>query len=55
MLRVSNAIETETQLSGGRPPQNKIAPLELAVFFGIKTGKCMLTFGTFGQGAVQTP
>ncbi|MEN9464104.1 MAG: hypothetical protein RL217_285 [Pseudomonadota bacterium] len=51
MLRVSNAIETETQLAlAGHPKQ--IALLELAVgFFGIKTGKCMLTFGTTGSKA----
>lgn len=48
MLRVSNAIETETQLAlAGHPKQ--IALLEKVLTLrGIKTGKCMLTFGTTG-------
>lgn len=51
MLRVSNAIETETQLAlAGHPKQ--IALLERVVgFFGMKAGKCMLTFGTTGSKA----
>lgn len=48
MLRVSNAIETETQLAlAGHPKQ--IALLEKVLSLrGIKEGKCMLTFGTTG-------
>lgn len=48
MLRVSNAIETETQLAlAGHAKQ--IALLESVLSLrGIKTGKCMLTFGTTG-------
>lgn len=51
MLRVSNAIETETQLAlAGHPAQ--IALLEKAIGLrGIKEGKCMLTFGTTGSKA----
>lgn len=49
MLRLSNAIETETQLAlAGHPKQ--IAWLEAALRFkGVKQGKCMLTFGITGS------
>jgi len=48
MLRLSNAIETETQLAlAGHEKQ--IALLEKAlVAFGVKEGKCMMTFGLTG-------
>ncbi len=48
MLRVSNAIETETQLAlAGHAGQIALLEKGLALL-GIKTGKCMLTFGTTG-------
>ncbi|WP_232784270.1 FAD-binding oxidoreductase [Moritella sp. Urea-trap-13] len=48
MLRLSNAIETETQLAlAGHEKQ--IALLEKALaLFGTKEGKCMMTFGLTG-------
>ncbi|GIC76316.1 FAD-binding oxidoreductase [Moritella sp. F3] len=48
MLRLSNAIETETQLAlAGHGKQ--IALLEKALsLFGTKEGKCMMTFGLTG-------
>ena len=51
MLRLSNAIETETQLALAGQPQH-IALLEnLLSIKGVKSGKCMLTFGTTGSKA----
>lgn len=49
MLRLSNAIETETQLAlAGHPGQ--IAWLERYLALrGARTGKCMLTFGVTGN------
>lgn len=48
MLRVSNAIETETQLAlAGHPKQIQLLEKVLSLR-GIKAGKCMLTFGTTG-------
>jgi alkyldihydroxyacetonephosphate synthase len=49
MLRLSNAIETETQLAlAGHGKQ--IALLEKALaLFGTKEGKCMMTFGLTGS------
>lgn len=48
MLRVSNAIETETQLAlAGHPGQIALLQKGLSLM-GIKDGKCMLTFGTTG-------
>lgn len=48
MLRVSNAIETETQLAlAGHPGQISLLEKVLSLR-GIKAGKCMLTFGTTG-------
>ncbi len=51
MLRLSNAIETETQLAlAGHPEQ--IAWLEKYLALrGAKAGKCMLTFGVTGNRA----
>lgn len=48
MLRVSNAIETETQLAlAGHAKQIQLLEKVLSLR-GIKAGKCMLTFGTTG-------
>ena len=49
MLRLSNAVETETQLAlAGHEKQ--IALLEKALsMFGAKQGKCMMTFGLTGN------
>jgi len=51
MLRLSNAIETETQLAlAGHEKQ--IGLMEKALSFkGVSTGKCMMTFGTTGSKA----
>ncbi|MDX2321230.1 MAG: FAD-binding oxidoreductase [Moritella sp.] len=48
MLRLSNAIETETQLAlAGH--EKEIGLLEKGLsFFGCKAGKCMMTFGLTG-------
>ena len=49
MLRLSNAIETETQLAlAGHPEQIALLEKYLA-FRGARTGKCMLTFGVTGN------
>lgn len=51
MLRVSNAIETETQLAlAGHPSQIKWLE-RLLKLRGVGEGKCMLTFGTTGSKA----
>ncbi|QUM78102.1 FAD-binding oxidoreductase [Moritella sp. 24] len=48
MLRLSNAIETETQLAlAGHEKQIALLEKALAVF-GAKDGKCMMTFGLTG-------
>ena len=48
MLRLSNAIETETQLAlAGHEKQIALLEKALAVF-GAKEGKCMMTFGLTG-------
>ncbi len=51
MLRLSNAIETETQLAlAGH--ENQIALMEKVLSFrGASTGKCMMTFGLTGSKA----
>ena len=49
MLRLSNAIETETQLAlAGHPEQIALLEKYLA-FRGARAGKCMLTFGVTGN------
>jgi alkyldihydroxyacetonephosphate synthase len=49
MLRLSNAIETETQLAlAGHPGQIALLEKYLALR-GAATGKCMLTFGVTGS------
>jgi len=49
MLRLSNAIETETQLAlAGHEKQIALLEKALAVF-GAKQGKCMMTFGLTGS------
>ncbi len=49
MLRLSNAIETETQLAlAGHEKQIAFLEKALAVF-GAKDGKCMMTFGLTGS------
>ncbi|WP_165670308.1 FAD-binding oxidoreductase [Metapseudomonas otitidis] len=49
MLRLSNAIETETQLALAGHPE-RIALLEKYLAFrGARAGKCMLTFGVTGS------
>ncbi|MCY1523138.1 putative FAD-linked oxidoreductase [compost metagenome] len=51
MLRLSNAIETETQLAlAGHPGQIALLEKYLALR-GAATGKCMLTFGVTGSRA----
>ena len=48
MLRLSNAIETETQLAlAGHAKQIALLEKALAIF-GTKEGKCMMTFGLTG-------
>lgn len=48
MLRLSNAIETETQLAlAGHEKQIALLEKALAIF-GAKEGKCMMTFGLTG-------
>lgn len=54
MLRLSNAIETRTQLALAGHPQ-QIAWLEkYLALFGARDGKCMLTFGVTGNRAQNT-
>jgi len=49
MLRVSNALETETQLKlAGHEKQIKLLETYLS-FRGVADGKCMLTFGVTGD------
>jgi alkyldihydroxyacetonephosphate synthase len=49
MLRVSNALETETQLKlAGHEKQIGLLETYLS-FRGVSNGKCMLTFGTTGD------
>jgi len=49
MLRLSNAIETETQLAlAGHEKQIALLEKALAIF-GTKEGKCMMTFGLTGS------
>ena len=51
MLRVSNALETETQLKlAGHEKQIALLEKYLA-FRGVSNGKCLLTFGITGQKA----
>ncbi|MGP9831417.1 FAD-binding oxidoreductase [Marinobacter sp. NSM] len=51
MLRLSNAIETETQLALAGHPQ-LIGMLEKFLSFrGVREGKCMMTFGITGSKA----
>ncbi|RJG13720.1 FAD-binding oxidoreductase [Pseudomonas cavernicola] len=51
MLRLSNAIETETQLAlAGHPEQIALLEKYLALR-GARIGKCMLTFGVTGNRA----
>jgi alkyldihydroxyacetonephosphate synthase len=54
MLRVSNALETETQLKlAGHEKQIGLLETYLS-FRGVSNGKCMLTFGTTGDKKQNT-
>ncbi|MDD0843212.1 FAD-binding oxidoreductase [Pseudomonas sp. Gutcm_11s] len=54
MLRLSNAIETETQLAlAGHPEQIALLEKYLALR-GARAGKCMLTFGVTGNRGQNT-